>query len=195
MIRIMDVSEARKTILRRKRLNRTQFSTQTLKRTEAYFGEGVTPQTAVDQILDSIEKDGDRALRKWSALLDRFKAEKFSVPTDSMISAWESLPEKIKKAMRLAKDRITEFHSYQTVESWTTSKMGGMLGQRVTPIEKVGVYVPGGTAPLPSSLLMSVIPAQVAGVQKIVVATPPPASKSILAAAFLCAVENVFQVG
>jgi histidinol dehydrogenase len=73
--------------------------------------------------------------------------------------------------------------------------MGGRLGQRVTPIERVGVYVPGGTAPLPSSLLMSVIPAQVAGVHTIVVCTPPNPPPVILAAAFLCGIDQVYQVG
>jgi len=73
--------------------------------------------------------------------------------------------------------------------------MGGQLGQRFTPIERVGIYVPGGTAPLPSSLLMSVIPAQVAGVGQIVVATPPEPASSILAAAYLCGVDTIYQIG
>jgi histidinol dehydrogenase len=73
--------------------------------------------------------------------------------------------------------------------------MGGRLGQRFTPIERVGVYVPGGTAPLPSSLLMSVIPAKVAGVKEIYVATPPEVDLSILAAAYLCGVDALYQVG
>ncbi len=73
--------------------------------------------------------------------------------------------------------------------------MGGRLGQRVTPIERVGIYVPGGTAPLPSSLLMSVIPAQVAGVRSIMVCTPPNPHPSILAAAYLCGIDQVYQVG
>lgn len=73
--------------------------------------------------------------------------------------------------------------------------MGGQLGQQFKPIDRVGVYVPGGTAPLPSSLLMSVIPAQVAGVKQIFVATPPEPDLSILAAAYLCQVEDVYQIG
>ena len=73
--------------------------------------------------------------------------------------------------------------------------MGGVLGQRVTPVGSAGVYVPGGTAPLPSSLLMSVIPAQVAGVEQIVVCTPPRPHPTILAAAYICEIEDVFQVG
>lgn len=73
--------------------------------------------------------------------------------------------------------------------------MGGRLGQRVTAIERVGIYVPGGTAPLPSSLLMSVIPAQVAGVRTLIVCTPPNPAQSILAAAYLCGIEQVYQLG
>jgi histidinol dehydrogenase len=83
----------------------------------------------------------------------------------------------------------------QPVKSWISENMDGKLGQRVTPIESAGVYVPGGTAPLPSSLLMSVIPAKVAGVKKIYVASPPEAAPSILAAAYLCDVDQLFQIG
>ncbi len=75
--------------------------------------------------------------------------------------------------LRLAAERIRAFHALQPVQSWTTDTLGGRLGQRVTPLRRVGVYVPGGSAPLPSSLLMSAIPAQVAGVAEIVVVTPP----------------------
>jgi histidinol dehydrogenase len=97
--------------------------------------------------------------------------------------------------MQTAVDRIQTFHEKQTVQSWISDDMGGQLGQRITPIERVGVYVPGGTAPLPSSLLMSVIPAQVAGVQQIFVATPPEPDPSILAAAYICKVDAVYQMG
>jgi histidinol dehydrogenase len=83
----------------------------------------------------------------------------------------------------------------QPVKSWISDEMGGELGQRVTPIDSVGVYVPGGTAPLPSSVLMSVLPAQVAGVKNISIATPPEPASSILAAAYLCGVDTIYQIG
>jgi histidinol dehydrogenase len=83
----------------------------------------------------------------------------------------------------------------QPIPTWQSSALGGMLGQRFTPIRRAGVYVPGGTAPLPSSLLMSVIPAQVAGVEEIIICTPPDPDDAILAAASICGVKTIYQVG
>ena len=90
------------------------------------------------------------------------------------------MSDELRHAMETAAERIRPFHELQPLPNWETTSLGGRLGQRVTPIEQVGVYVPGGTAPLPSSLLMSVIPAQVAGVQQIVVCTPPNPHPAIL---------------
>jgi histidinol dehydrogenase len=110
------------------------------------------------------------------------------------------IPGDLANALRLAASRIRQFHSHQPLPSWSTGSMGGRLGQRVTPLRRVGVYVPGGTAPLPSSLLMSVIPAQVAGVKEIVVATPPSRSEGqipevILAAAQIAGIETIYKLG
>jgi histidinol dehydrogenase len=143
----------------------------------------------------SVEGEGDQAIKKWSALLDRYEGEEISISQKELERAWNQLSPRLKQAMQTAADRIRSFHEKQTIQSWITAEMGGQLGQRVTPIERVGVYVPGGTAPLPSSLLMSVIPAQVAGVKLILVATPPLPAASILAAAYLCGVDAVYQIG
>jgi histidinol dehydrogenase len=97
--------------------------------------------------------------------------------------------------MRFAAGRIRRFHEFQPLPNWETRAMGGRLGQRITAIERIGIYVPGGSAPLPSSLLMSVIPAQVAGVKNIIVCTPPDPHPSILAAAKLCEVDEVYELG
>ena len=101
----------------------------------------------------------------------------------------------IERGLDFCCKRIRDFHNRQPIPNWTTSEMGGVVGQRFSPIERVGVYVPGGSAPLPSSLLMSVIPAQTAGVGKLVVCTPPNPHPSILAAAKICGVEEIYQVG
>ncbi|MEE4195194.1 MAG: histidinol dehydrogenase [Anaerolineae bacterium] len=194
MIKIYSVEEAKQTILKRRSLNRTKYSPLTIERTEAFFGKGATPPTAVASILSDIEENGDTALRKYSKLLDGYEGE-IAVPTEKLQQAWNELSDALKTALRSAVDRIRQFHQMQPIQSWTTDTMGGVLGQRVTAVERVGVYVPGGTAPLPSSLLMSVIPAQVAGVKEIYVATPPEASAVILAAAYLCGVQAVYQVG
>lgn len=194
-MKIFDVSEAKRTILRRQSLRRMTFSQTTLQRTEKVFGKGITPPQAVDLILNSVEDQGDRALYRWSTILDGYDSPQIKIPESQLKAAWERLDPALKDAMKLAATRIEAFHKLQPIESWTSSELGGQLGQRVTSIESVGVYVPGGTAPLPSSLLMSVIPAQVAGVPKISVATPPNTAPSILAAAYLLGISNIYQIG
>ncbi len=194
-MRVYTVEDAKRTILRRKALNRIDYSPVTIKKTEEYFGKGVSPQQAVELILRSVEDDGDQAIRKWSALLDRYDGEAIAVPHEKIERAWSGLAEGLQEDMQTAVARIRSFHEKQPIQSWMTGETREKLGQRFTPIERVGVYVPGGTAPLPSSLLMSVIPAQVAGVQQIFVATPPEPAPSILAAAYLCGVDAVYQVG
>jgi histidinol dehydrogenase len=162
---------------------------------ELLFGAGVTPPQAVMQILTSVRENGDAALRHWSERLDNYPLEAFRIPGQRLEAAWDALPESLAEAMGLAVGRIRAFHERQPLPSWETQDLGGVLGQRVTPIERVGIYVPGGTAPLPSSLLMSVIPARVAGVGQVVVCTPPQPHQTILAAAHFCGVEYVYQIG
>ena len=194
-MKIYSVEEALETILQRKALNRIEYSPITIEKTEEFFGHEVRPPQAVELILQSVEKEGDQAVRKWSQILDRYDGEEIVVPQSKLEQAWVQIPPRLQQAMQTAADRIRTFHDKQPIQSWINDDMGGKLGQRFTPIERVGVYVPGGTAPLPSSLLMSVIPAQVAGVQQIFVATPPEPDQSILAAAYLCGVDAVYQIG
>jgi histidinol dehydrogenase len=194
-MKIYTVEEAQQTILERRALNRIDYSPVTIERTEEFFGKGMTPPQAVELILRSVEEEGDQAIRKWSALLDRYDGDVIAIHQDTVEQAWSELAPGLQKAMQTAAERVRAFYEKQPISSWITDEMGGQLGQRFTPIERVGVYVPGGTAPLPSSLLMSVIPAQVAGVQQIFVATPPDPAPSILAVAYLCNVDQVYQVG
>lgn len=194
-MKIYTVEQAKKSILKRRALNRLDYAPVTLERTASFFGEGITPPKAVEIVLNSVEVDGDTAIIKWSTLLDNYSGEDISVPRAKWKEAWEQLSPDLKSSMELAAQRIRQFHDKQPIQSWITKEMGGKLGQRITPIDRVGVYVPGGTAPLPSSLLMSAIPAQAAGVQKIFVATPPEPAQSILAAAYLCNLDAVYQIG
>mgnify|MGYP000238804507 CR=1 FL=1 len=195
MIKIYDLPTARKTILKRTPLQNMTFPEALLAGTERLFGAGVTPFEAVARILASVREEGDTALRRWSALLDQDAPSDFRINAPILESAYRSLTENLRRAMQIAADRIRRFHELQPLPNWETETLGGRLGQRVTPIERVGVYVPGGSAPLPSSLLMSVIPAQVAGVKQLVVCTPPRPHATILAAAHLCGLECVYQIG
>ena len=171
------------------------YSPLTMRRTEEVFGIGITPPQAVEIILRSVENEGDQAILKWSKKIDGFENDKIIISKTKLKDAWNQLEPNLQKAMELAASRIREFHKKQTVSSWITTDMGGELGQRITPIGSIGVYVPGGTAPLPSSVLMSVIPAQVAGVKRIYIATPPEPASSILAAAYLCGIDTIYQIG
>ena len=195
MLKIYDVETAKQTILRRAPLSTMTFPPKVLERTAQLFGAGVTPQQAVAKILTSVQAEGDTALHRWCKLLDRTAPAQFRIPPEELEQAYRSLPTDLLAAMQTAAGRIRRFHEFQPLPNWETTSMGGRLGQRVTAIERVGVYVPGGTAPLPSSLLMSVIPAQVAGVRTIVVCTPPNPHSSILAAAYLCDIDQVYQLG
>jgi len=122
------------------------------------------------------------------------------VPAAAWQSAYAALPADLSGALNLAAGRIQAFHTRQSLPSWETHEMGGKLGQRTTPLRRVGIYVPGGTAPLPSSLLMSAIPARVAGVDEVIVCTPPNRNTGrvpdvTLAAAHLAGVDRLFRLG
>ncbi len=164
------------------------------------FGEGATPETAVSTILRDVRQRGDAALRRWTETLDGVKVASLRVDKDEISAALTRIEPALKHALELAAYRIADFHQRQPLPNWQTTEMGGFLGQRVTPIQRVGVYVPGGTAPLPSSLLMSVIPARVAGVPEIVVATPPGREDGripdvILAAAAIAGIDTIYTLG
>ncbi len=195
MIQIFDIPTARQTILKRQPLNTMSFPPAVLASTQRLFGSGVTPAGAVAQIIASIQAEGDEALRRWCTLLDRVAPQEFRIPQADLENAYDSLPQDLQAALQEAARRIRLFHQMQPLPGWETESLGGRLGQRITPIERVGVYVPGGTAPLPSSLLMSVIPAQVAGVPQIVACTPPHPHATILAAAYVCGLDAIYQVG
>ena len=195
MLNIYDVERARRTILRRVPPERQNLPPALLEGVERIFGQGVVPSEAVARILASVREEGDQAVRRWSQLLDEVQVEELRIPNSDLVEASQDLPAALSEAQRTAANRIRGFHERQPLQSWTTEALGGKLGQRLTPIRRVGIYVPGGSAPLPSSLLMSVIPAQVAGVEEIVVCTPPRPHATILAAAHLCGLETVYQIG
>jgi histidinol dehydrogenase len=174
MLKIYDVETARQTILKRIPPDETSVPPIVLDRIAETFGEHIGAEEAVRRILWEVRTRGDAALRDWSTKLDGFPADApLRVPEEQLASALEALPAPEREALELAAERIRGFYSRQPLTSWFTNDLGGTLGQIIRPHARVGLYVPGGTAPLPSSVLMSAIPAQVAGVRDIVVVTPP----------------------
>lgn len=179
-------------LLIRQPLTAESYPPELLARLEQLFGEPLSPPTAVARILADVRTRGDAALRDWTKQIDGIHLDSFAV--ESVLSVDPSLIANL----QFAADRIRSFHAQQPIHSWQTPD--GLLGQRVTPLKRVGVYVPGGSAPLPSSLLMSVIPAQVAGVKEIIVCTPPGKPNGdippvILAAAHICGLDKVYRLG
>lgn len=195
MLKLYDVDTARKTILRRASRYIAEYPPAISEGVEHLFGAGVSPAQAVTQIIASIREEGDAALRRWCEILDGIQLDHFRVPAGQFEAAYQALSKPLVEAMTIAAERIRAFHERQPLPNWRTDAIGGILGQTFTPIERVGLYVPGGSAPLASSLLMSAIPAQVAGVTQIIVCTPPNPHETILAAAHLCGLEHVYQIG
>ncbi|MEO1938812.1 MAG: histidinol dehydrogenase [Sulfurimonas sp.] len=156
----------------------------------------------VGGIISEIQKDKNRALFEHIAKFDNWTPEcdaDLQISQESMAKAYENLDEKLKSALHMAYDRIKTYHQKQKPQSWfDTEANGTILGQKVTPVDSAGLYIPGGKAAYPSSLLMNVIPAQVAGVENIVVCTPTPDNEPnelLLAACHLCGVTQVYKVG
>ena len=199
MINIYKVGQAQQTILRRDRALEPEVTPAMRARMAAIFGEELTPAAAVARILDDVRARGDAALFEWTQRIDGVALARLDVHPADIRAAAGSLPADLRDALRLAANRIRAFHALQPVQSWTTTTLGGRLGQRVAPLRRVGVYVPGGSAPLPSSLLMSAIPAQVAGVTEIGVVTPPGRDGRvppvILAAAEAIGLTTVYTLG
>jgi histidinol dehydrogenase len=174
MLKIYDVTIARETILKRIPPDETAVTPAMLERLAVTFGEPINAEEAVKRILRDVRSRGDAALREWSAKLDGFPAgAPIRVPAEALTAALEALDAPTREALEVAVERIREFHRHQPLTSWFTNDLGGTLGQFIRPHKRVGLYTPGGTAPLPSTVLMSAIPAQVAGVKDIVVVTPP----------------------
>ena len=156
----------------------------------------------VGKIIDEIKADKNAALKQHISKFDNWTPqsdEDLLISTESMSKAYDNLDEKLKSALHLAYDRIKVYHEKQKPKSWFDDEANGtILGQRVTPVDSAGLYIPGGKAAYPSSLLMNVIPAQVAGVENIVVTTPTPDNEPnelLLAACHLCGVTQVYKVG
>jgi histidinol dehydrogenase len=151
---------------------------------------------AARRIVEDVRKTGDRALRRYAAKFDRLSPQTpLRISTEEFRSAWEATPVALQRAMELAARNIRTFAERQRPKEWDYAPaLGVTVGQRVRPICAVGCYVPSGRYPLPSTLLMTAIPAQVAGVERIVVASPKPARETLAAAAML-GVTEFYRMG
>lgn len=156
----------------------------------------------VDDIISQVRQGGDDVVLKLTQQFDKHPAKAFAdleISQDNLKQAFEGLTAEVKQALELAATRVRSFHERQVQQSWTyQDELGNTLGQQVTPLDKVGIYVPGGLASYPSSVLMNAIPAKVAGVGQIIMVVPAPNGELnplVLAAAFLAGVDRVFTIG
>lgn len=156
----------------------------------------------VDDIIAQVRQGGDEVVLKLTQQFDNHPAKTFAeleISQEKLKQAFDGLNPAIKQALELAAQRVTSFHERQRQESWTyQDALGNTLGQQVTPLDKVGIYVPGGLASYPSSVLMNALPAKVAGVGQIIMVVPAPHGELnplVLAAAYLAGVDKVFTIG
>jgi len=156
----------------------------------------------VGGIIDEIQSDGNRALKSHIERFDKWKVasdDALKIDTLAMKRAYENIDETLKEALHLAYERIKSYHDKQMPKSWLDFEdNGNVLGQKVTAVDRAGLYIPGGKAAYPSSLLMNAIPAIVAGVDEIVVCTPTPdgeINELLLAAMHLCGIKEAYKIG
>ena len=159
-------------------------------------------ETAVRNILSDVRQRGDAAVVEYTNRFDRMSVASFAeleIPAARLAQALERVPGEQREALEFAIQRLYDYHGHQKAESWSYSEADGtMLGQKVTPLDRVGLYVPGGKAAYPSSVLMNAVPAKVAGVEEIVMVVPTPDGEMndlVLGAAAIVGVDRVFAIG
>ncbi|GED26183.1 histidinol dehydrogenase [Brevibacillus agri] len=157
-------------------------------------------QEGVRAILAAVRERKDEALREYTERFDRVRLETFRVSAAEFAEASEQVSPQVKAALQEAAENIRDYHSRQVRQSWfVTKESGTMLGQLIRPLQRAGLYVPGGTAAYPSSVLMNAIPAKIAGVPEVVITTPPGAdgkvNPAILVAAQIAGVTEIYKVG
>lgn len=182
MLKIIEKEEINKEL--KKLLEKRQFA----------FDSKIAGQ--VDEIIKRVRDGGDQALAELTLKYDKVEIQNFKVPKEEIEAAHKKVDRDFLSAIRKATENITFFHSKQKAEEWFEPQENDVvLGMRCIPIEKVGIYVPGGRAAYPSTVLMNAIPAKVAGVSKIVLVSPPKISPFILAAAAELGISEIYQAG
>ncbi|EHJ9988701.1 TPA: histidinol dehydrogenase [Vibrio parahaemolyticus] len=160
------------------------------------IAEGANITAAVADVIAKVRTQGDAALLELTEKFDRVKPESIRVPSKEINAASERLSAEMKQALEQAYSNIAKFHKAQKPQSIKVETQPGVMCEQVTrPIQKVGLYIPGGSAPLPSTVLMLGVPAKIAGCRKVVLCSPPPIADEILYVAKLCGIDEVYNVG
>ncbi|GAX06763.1 histidinol dehydrogenase [Secundilactobacillus pentosiphilus] len=156
-------------------------------------------EATVSEIIANVIKNGDKALKEYSRKFDKVELDDLRVPQKDIDNAYENADQDLLDALNLAKNNIVSYHKKEIQNGFVDAEQKGVVrGEKITPLAAVGLYVPGGTAAYPSSILMNVIPAKLAGVGKIVMVTPPQKDgigQAVLAAAKIAGIDEIYQVG
>jgi histidinol dehydrogenase len=202
LFRLYTAAEARHTLLKRAPVGEVKLTPTLTKGIEQVFGEAISPEAVVSRILADVRRQGDAAVLAWTEKIDGVRLPGLRIPQTDIEAAYETIPADLRQALHFAAKRIRAFHQKQPSSSWLDWRPeGGALGQIVRPLERVGVYAPGGTAPYPSTLLMCAVTARVAGVEQVIVTTPSGRDPQgrvapvLLAAAKVAGVAEVYRLG
>ena len=191
------LAEAGNVLARLDPLDLDSLPESVLERTRQVFGADVTPEQSVVKMLRDVRREGDSAIRRYARLLDGAELAEFRVADAELAQARAAISPELEAALQLAARRITEFHQATLPRNWVDLEQG--LGEMVRPLERVGLYAPGGTAAYPSTVLMTAIPARVAGVKEVILTTPrrgaEPLNPAVMAAAQIAGVDAVYQIG
>jgi histidinol dehydrogenase len=178
-------------------LDLTSLPEAVLERTKKVFGDGVTPEQSVIRILREVRQEGDTAVRRYAKLLDGADLEQFRIDNAQLARAREAITPELRESLELAARRVRDFHEATMPRAWLDRNQG--LGELVRPLDRVGLYAPGGAAAYPSTVLMTAIPARVAGVEEVILTTPrlgdEPLNPAVVAAAEIAGVDALYQVG
>jgi histidinol dehydrogenase len=194
---IEGLDRAREALQRTDPLDTSSVPAEVWDRNEQLFGERLSPLDAVQRIVNDVRRDGDQSLRRYTQLLDGVELDQLEVSRQELDEAVESLSPDLRRSLELAAERIEAFHKECMPRRWLDMEKG--LGEFTVPLDRVGIYAPGGKAAYPSTVLMTAVPAKVAGVREVVLASPPRdgnvPSPIVLAAAALSGIDRVFAVG
>ncbi len=182
----------REALAQRRQPEASTPTAESRRRTIEIFGEDLTPKQSVRRILNDVRRDGDEAVLRYTRLLDNTEATTLEVEKAEIDSASSQVDESLIEALTLSARRVEDYHRSSMPEGWMDPDRG--LGERLIPMQSVGVYAPGGTASYPSTVLMTAIPARVAGVEEVILCTPST-SPAVMAAAAIAGVDRVFRVG
>ena len=194
---VADIESARSTLLRRIPWGLGEVPPSVRERIRSIFGEELSPDEAVARIIAEVRAGGDAALVDLTRRIDRAELDRLAVSQGELAAARQAVEPGLARALELAAERVRSFHEKCLRRPWVDREQE--LGELVRPLNRVGVYAPGGTAAYPSTVLMTVIPARVAGVEEVALATPPRRDGSVspptLLAAAIAGVDQVFKVG